>query len=140
MALLGDDRSSAVMIYDAGLRYNCSSDGMMKLDDRTYMEKCVMSVSASWCAMSDRQREPQAMGRNARRKYNRLCRLNRDRVQRAAERRERGVACYQVEVGSDVLNMLVRLEWIADSDVTDHQKVETALAKLLADTAKNLMH
>ena len=24
-ALLGDDRSSAVMIYDAGLRYDCSS-------------------------------------------------------------------------------------------------------------------
>jgi hypothetical protein len=30
-----------------------------------------------------------------------------ERVRRAAERRERGVACYQVEIGAGVLDLLV---------------------------------
>ena len=35
-----------------------------------------------------------------------------------------------------MLDMLVRLGWLADAAVTDRCKVEAALSALLADTAK----
>lgn len=75
--------------------------------------------------------------RDAQRQQRRKAEANRERVRRAAERRDRRVACYTVEIGADVLDMLVRLRWLAEGTATDRRKVEAALTAMIADTAKN---
>jgi hypothetical protein len=41
-----------------------------------------------------------------------------------------------IEIGADVLDMLVRLGWLADDAATDRRQVERALAAMLADAAR----
>lgn len=65
-------------------------------------------------------------------------RLNRERVRRYTARRETGLACYQVEVSGAVIDMLVRLGWLADTAATDPRQVSKAISALLSDTAKNI--
>ena len=62
---------------------------------------------------------------------------NRERLRRAAERRDRGVACYQVEIGPNTINMLIRLRWLAEDAASDRQRVEAALTAMIADSSKD---
>ena len=62
---------------------------------------------------------------------------NRERVRRAAERRDRGVACYMIEGGRNMINMLVRCRWLAEDAATDRRKVEAALTAMIADSSKD---
>jgi hypothetical protein len=72
-----------------------------------------------------------------RQRYNRRCRLNRERVARCIARREAGRAVARVEYDGAVLDMLVRLGWLADDAATDGAAVGKAISALLFDTAKN---
>jgi hypothetical protein len=88
--------------------------------------------------MLDRTRSANAdRQRKARQRRKAGAEANRERVRRAAERRDRGVACYQVEIGSNTINMLVRLRWLAEDAATDRRKVEAALTAMIADTSKD---
>jgi hypothetical protein len=58
------------------------------------------------------------------------------RARRHRARRKAGRATYQVEVDAAVLDLLVRLHWIEDRDVTDAAAVSRAIAALLADAAR----
>jgi deoxyribose-phosphate aldolase len=59
-------------------------------------------------------------------------------VRRYRQRQRAGLAVYPVEVGADVLDMLVRLGWLADGEAGDAAQVSSAIAALLAATAKNM--
>ena len=47
------------------------------------------------------------------------------------------VACYMVEIGSNTINMLIRLRWLAEVAATDRRKVEAALTAMIADSSKD---
>jgi hypothetical protein len=61
--------------------------------------------------------------------------LNRARVARRAVRAAAGLAVYQVEIGGEVLDMLVRLGWLQDGEALDRQQVNRAISAMLADAA-----
>jgi hypothetical protein len=62
-------------------------------------------------------------------------RASRERQRRWRERQQSGCAVYQVTVTGEVLDMLVRLGWLRDSEATDRQQVSRAISELLADAA-----
>jgi hypothetical protein len=47
-----------------------------------------------------------------------------------------GVACYTVTIDAAIIDMLVRLHWLADDQATDRRAVGEAITHLLADAAK----
>ena len=55
----------------------------------------------------------------------------RERQRRRRERQRKELAIYPVEAGGDVLNMLVRCEWLPDGDTGDPQKVSDAISRFL---------
>jgi hypothetical protein len=57
------------------------------------------------------------------------------RQRRRRERSRRGCASYHVEVGAEVLDMLIRTGWLRDGDATDPRRVARAIAALLEDSA-----
>jgi hypothetical protein len=69
---------------------------------------------------------------------------SRDRCQRTLRtaryraRQRAGLACYTIEVGPGVLDLLVKLHWLGDHEVADAREVSKALSALLADAAKSM--
>ena len=59
-----------------------------------------------------------------------------ERQRRYRARQRACVAVYHVEVGGEVLDMLVRLGWLRDSECGSRREVAKAVAALLADAAK----
>jgi hypothetical protein len=60
---------------------------------------------------------------------------------RSARHRQRlksGRACYVIEAGAEVLDMLVRLGWIEERELVDKKVVAAALATMLLTSAENL--
>jgi hypothetical protein len=51
-------------------------------------------------------------------------------------RRNRHVTCHMVEVTGEVYDLLVRLGWLTEADLTNKLKVNEALSRLLQDAAK----
>lgn len=64
--------------------------------------------------------------------------LRRERVRRYRARQAAGLAIYRVEVGAEVLDMLVRLGWLADGEAGDAAEVARAIGALLSTTSKSL--
>jgi hypothetical protein len=60
----------------------------------------------------------------------------REQQRRHRARQEAGRACYAVELDGAVINMLVRLRWLAGDDATDKCAVGKAIARMLADAAR----
>jgi hypothetical protein len=59
------------------------------------------------------------------------------RKRRYRHRLRAGISVYAVEVDGSVLDMLVRLHWLRDSEAADPKEVSRALTALLADAAKS---
>jgi len=65
-------------------------------------------------------------------------RAHRAEQQRRHRRRQREhLAVYAVELGEDVLNILVRTGWLADDATGDKGEVSRAVAAMLNDAAKH---
>ena len=45
-------------------------------------------------------------------------------------------ACYTVEIGGEVLDLLVRLHWIGEEQLVDKRAVEAALGEMLRASAE----
>ena len=58
-----------------------------------------------------------------------------ERTRRHRARRRDGVAVYQIEAGPEVLDMLVRLGWLADGEAGDVAEVGRAISALIANSA-----
>jgi hypothetical protein len=57
--------------------------------------------------------------------------------QRACRRRQRnGRAVYKVEIGPEILDLLIRTRWLPESDASNDRRVAQAIANLLADAAQ----
>ena len=72
----------------------------------------------------------------ASRKPVRRRRTDRDRKARYRRRQAEGRAVYSVEIGPEVLDLLVATKWLAEIDVSDRKAVGAAIGALLKDAAK----
>jgi hypothetical protein len=61
----------------------------------------------------------------------------REQQRRHRQRQREGRRVYPVEIDGDVLDLLVRYGWLGDSAAGDDREVGCAVARLLADAAKN---
>ena len=59
-----------------------------------------------------------------------------DRHRRFRARRREGVACATVEYSAEVVDRLVRLGWLTESEVADRGAVGWAISRMLADAAR----
>lgn len=63
---------------------------------------------------------------------------NRDRVNKSYRLKNLlKKASYRVIIGGEVINMLVRTDWLDEDKTTDRKAVEQALSCMLEDAAKN---
>jgi len=62
--------------------------------------------------------------------------LRRLRDQRHRARRKACRACYTIEANGELLDLLVRLGWIAEEALTDKAAVEAALTAMLSASAR----
>jgi hypothetical protein len=62
----------------------------------------------------------------------------RARHARYRQRLKASVIVAPVEIGEDVVGMLVRLKWITERDAADRGKVGDAVARMLRDAAGSL--
>lgn len=60
----------------------------------------------------------------------------RERQRRCRERQRKTLAVYQVVVGRNELNFLVRTHWLGDGDTTNPELVGSAISRMLADAAE----
>ena len=70
-------------------------------------------------------------------KRKRLAILNRARVAKHRKLVAEEKARYEIVIGGDVLDALVRWHWISDSETTDREKVAKAIADGLKEAALN---
>jgi hypothetical protein len=59
-----------------------------------------------------------------------------DRHRRFRARRRAGKAVYQVELGGEELDLLIRTGWLLDGEACDRDAVGAALTRMLADAAR----
>src|SRR5262249_53599689 len=59
-----------------------------------------------------------------------------EKMRRHRERAARGEACYRVPIGPDVIDFLVRANWLTERDVYRDLDIAEAVAALLRDTAR----
>jgi hypothetical protein len=59
-----------------------------------------------------------------------------DRHRRFRARRKAGKACYQLELGCEELEFLIRTGWLPDAEASDRSAVGSAIARMLADAAR----
>ena len=59
-----------------------------------------------------------------------------DRKARYRPRQAEGRAVYSVEVGPEVLDLLVATRWLPETDASDRQAVGAAIRELLKDAAR----
>jgi hypothetical protein len=59
-----------------------------------------------------------------------------DRHRRFRQRRRDGKAVYQVELGCEELDFLIRNLWITEDEVGDRRAVGDAVSRLVADSAR----
>jgi len=60
----------------------------------------------------------------------------RQRQKRLRVRQARGQFCITIEIGQEVLSLLLRNRWIAEGDVNDTRKIAAAVSLMLATSAK----
>jgi hypothetical protein len=63
-------------------------------------------------------------------------RSRRARQRRYRQRAAAGVWVIQIEVGAEVLDLLIRLRWLADADAGDKAAVGSAITRMLQDAAR----
>jgi hypothetical protein len=63
-------------------------------------------------------------------------RTRRERQFRYRRRQHDGRLVVRVEVGGEILELLVRLQWLTESDAGDRRLVGLAIGRLLADSAR----
>jgi hypothetical protein len=59
-----------------------------------------------------------------------------DRHRRFRQRRAAGRAVYQVELGGEELDLLIRTGWLTEAELCDRLVVGAALSRMIADAAR----
>jgi hypothetical protein len=59
-----------------------------------------------------------------------------DRRARHRQRARDGRRCYQVELGGEELEFLIRTQWLAEAEASDRLAVGSAVARLIAASAR----